>query len=97
MKISLLIVDDEAQVTLSPETKAEEAVLAFLHQEPLAIEIRRSGEFQKTQGGYFREFDHSPVKQSTMLVLTKSRVAEKTEGPVPSVNTMAGEGPTASP
>ena len=87
MKISLLIVDDEAQVTMSPETKAEEAVLAFLHQEPLAIEIRRAGEFQKTRGGYFREFDLSPQKQSTMLVLTKSTMTER-----PPANQEHGEG-----
>ena len=71
MKISLLIVGDEAQVTLTPEGKTEEAVLNFLHQEPLAIRIKRAGEFGLTQGGYFREFDHSPNVQSTMLVLTK--------------------------
>jgi hypothetical protein len=75
MKISLLIVGDEAQVTLTPEGKTEEAVLNFLHQEPLAIQIKRAGEFAQTQGGYFREFDHSPRVQSTMLVLTKGEKA----------------------
>jgi hypothetical protein len=77
MKVSLLIVDDEAQVTLTPDGKVEEAVLNFLHEQPIAIQVRRAGEFSKTQGGYFREFDRSPNRQSTMLVLTKAAPSQQ--------------------
>ena len=70
MKISLLLTSGGAQITLTPEDKQEQAILALLHDTPQSIELKRGPVTARTMGGYFREFDERPNTISTCLVLT---------------------------
>lgn len=69
MKTDVLFTHDgAAQVVLTPETDGEKSMLGLL-KDGSVVTIRSVGEFAKTAGGYYREFDHRPLNQSVALVI----------------------------
>lgn len=70
MKISLLLTEGGAQVTLTPEDKQEQAILGIIHGKSQNIELKQGPVVARTQGGYWRDFDERPNTLSTCIVLT---------------------------
>lgn len=75
MKMAFYIEDGRNQVVLTPETKAERAVLETLHTGDQAVSVLR-GSFYACQGGYVR---HGDDNTSTMLVIDHSAADLRTE------------------
>lgn len=70
MKCAFYLVDGLAQVVLTPETKAETAILDTLHDGPRDIAVCK-GQFAECRGGWIRGLGGASqqANQSTMLVL----------------------------
>lgn len=60
MRTSLTILGTRVQVTLSPETPAEKALLAFLDGQRLQLAGIKRAEVFGTQGGYIRHVEGAP-------------------------------------
>lgn len=75
MKMAFYTEADRNQVVLTPETKAERAVLETLHTGEQAVSVQR-GSFYLTQGGFIRQGDDNA---STMLVMDHSAVDPRAE------------------
>ena len=67
MKIALYIEEGLEQITLTPSTDAEKAILDRLHDGQRELSIKR-GAFYECQGGWVRHGSRGDY-QSTMLVL----------------------------
>lgn len=75
MKMAFYIEAGRNQVVLTPETKAERAVLETLHTGDQAVTVQR-GSFYPTHGGFTR---HGDDNASTMLVMDHSAVDLRAE------------------
>ncbi|KQT59955.1 hypothetical protein ASG52_19715 [Methylobacterium sp. Leaf456] len=70
MKCAFYLADGLTQVVLTPETKAETAILDTLHDGLREITVCK-GQFAETRGGWLRDFgiERPHDNHSTMLVL----------------------------
>lgn len=77
MKISLMIAEDGAQVSLTPETQHEKAILDLLLAGKPSLEIKKGPVWARTQGGFYRQFDERPNTESTVIVVTPNNTTEE--------------------
>lgn len=70
MKLALTMTDSGSQITLTPETPQEKAILALIHATPQTIALKTGPVIARTTGGFYREFDERPNTISTIIVIT---------------------------
>lgn len=68
MKTQVLIAGDVSQIVLTPETDFERAALNSIDAGTNATLLKR-GVFSECQGGWLREFDERPNKESLIVVI----------------------------
>lgn len=74
MKTQVLIEDGVSQIVLTPETKFEVALLQQVNIDGNAVILKR-GVFAECAGGYIREFNERPNKESLMVVIKRQQEA----------------------
>lgn len=75
MKISLTILDGEAQIGLQPENGIEGNILELV-SEGKTVTIRKGNILAHTNGGYVRPFNERPAREATLIVFETQQPGE---------------------